>query len=247
MAAAPVALVPGAIDAASAAAWLAAIDTHPAWKGGGADRGAGFNPHCSSLRLSAIPGLDAAAIAVTLLHGDAGILCRSRLGDALACDIDQCWVRRQYAPSRYPPGHAPHAWHQDGALGFDFLGMAIPASGDGLLALVTCWIALTPCGADSPGLELVARETPYLLPTAALREEAVRAAHHELEFERPVMEPGDCLVFGAGVLHHTHVSPAMRQDRTSLEIRLFDSNRIFARLQGDRFVAVHQALRRIQT
>jgi hypothetical protein len=239
MAAAPVALLPGAIDAGIAAAWLARVDAHPAWQERGVGDSAEFNPHSSSLRLRALPGLDAAAIAATLLRGPAGAFCRRRLGSSLACDIDQCWVRRQYALSRYPPGHGPHAWHQDGALGFDFLGTAMPRSGEGLLAMVTCWIALTPCGADAPGLELVACETPHLLPPAALREAAIRAAHRQAEFERPVLAPGDCLAFGAGVLHHTHVSPAMRQDRTSLEIRLFDANRIAARLQGDRFVAMH--------
>jgi hypothetical protein len=239
MAAVPEAVLPGAIDAGIAAAWLAMVEAHRAWQEPGAGSGAEFNPHSSSLRLRALPGLDAAAIAATLPRGPAGAFCRRRLGDALACNIDQCWVRRQYAPSRYPPGHAPHAWHQDGALGFDFLSTAIPPSGEGLLAMVTCWIALTPCGADAPGLELLAGEIPKLLPPAALREGAIRAAYRQAEFDRPVLAPGDCLAFGAGVLHHTHVSPAMRQNRTSLEIRLFDASRIAARLHGGRFVVVH--------
>jgi len=237
---APVALVRGTIDAATTATWLEAIDTHPAWqcRGAGSDDDR-FNVHSSSLRLAAVPCLDAAVIAAALLRGEAGAFCRSRLGNALACDIDQCWIRRQYAPSRYPPGHAPHAWHQDGALGFDFLGEAMPPRANGLLAMVTCWIALTPCGAAAPGLELIALETPEMLPPKALNEEAIRAAHHESDFQRPVLAPGDCLVFGGGVLHHTYVAPAMQHDRTSLEIRLFDTKRIPARLRGDRFAAVH--------
>jgi hypothetical protein len=33
--------------------------------------------------------------------------------------------------------------------------------------------------------------------------------------------PGDALVFGGGVLHHTHVAATMTRDRTSLELRFF--------------------------
>jgi hypothetical protein len=232
MGAAATALLRGAIDAVTASTWLELIEAHPAWTHRCGDDGS-FNVQSSSLRLPAVCGLDAAAIARALLRGEAGTFCRSRLGDALACDLDQCWVRRQYAPSRYPPGHHPHAWHQDGALAFDFLGQAAEESADALLEMVTCWIALTPCGSDAPGLELARAETMVLLAPQALREVAGSA-----ELERPVLNPGDCLAFGGGVLHHTHVAPTMRSDRTSLELRLFDANRLPARLRGDRFLSV---------
>ena len=143
MGTAPVALLRGAIDAATACAWLETIDAHPAWRRRDDADDDSFNVYSSSLRLAAVSGLDAAAIAGMLLRGEAGAFCRDRLGDALACDLDQCWIRRQYAPSRYPPGHAPHAWHQDGALAFDFLGEPAAGGADGLLKMVTCWIALT--------------------------------------------------------------------------------------------------------
>ena len=149
------------------------------------------------------------------------------------------WVRRQFAPSRYPPGHAPHAWHQDGALGFDFLQPPTPLGSGGLLAMLTCWVALTPCGRDAPGLELVVEDPQTLLPLAALDDAAIRSGHGVEDFWRPLMCPGDCLTFGGGVLHHTHVSPEMRLDRTSIEMRFFDANRIDPRLHRDRFVAIH--------
>ncbi|MEO8922805.1 MAG: hypothetical protein ABI330_08260 [Caldimonas sp.] len=110
---------------------------------------------------------------------------------------------------------------------------------------MTCWIALTDCGADAPGLEWIGGEPPGLLAPVALRDEALGRLHCEAAFRRPVMRPGDCLAFTGGVLHHTHVSRSMRHDRTSLEIRLFDAARIPARLHGDRFVAVPQELQRI--
>jgi hypothetical protein len=237
MGVAPLALIRSVIGAATASAWLEAIDAHPAWRGRNASDAA-FNVHGSSLRLAAVPCLDAVAIARLLMSGDAGTFCRSRLGEALSCDVDQCWIRRQYAPSRYPPGHAPHAWHQDGALAFDFLDAAATMQCEALLEMVTCWIALTPCGADAPGLELAPFETTELLSPRAVQEAGGRLAAQTGELRRPVMEPGDCLVFGGGVLHHTYVMPTMRADRISLEIRLFDARHLPSRLGGDRFVSV---------
>jgi hypothetical protein len=237
--AAPVALVRGALDNGTVSAWRAAIDAHPAWERRSDARVTAFNMHSSSLHVSAVPELDVMAIAGRMLAGEAGTFCRNHLGGALACNLDQCWIRRQYAPSRCPAGHTPHAWHQDGALGFDFLREPMPPRADALLAMVTCWIALTPCGIDAPGLELALFETPHLLPLSHLSESAIRRAHGAADFQRPVLAPGDCLVFGGSVLHHTHVTPAMQHDRTSIEIRFFDANRIPARLHGQRFAAVH--------
>ncbi|MEP7301355.1 MAG: hypothetical protein ABI699_07485 [Caldimonas sp.] len=230
--------VPGAVAGATVQAWLAAIDAHPAWRRDGAP-GRDFDPFSSSLRLAALASLDIGAIAAALLDTDVGAFCRARLGDALACDLDRCWVRRQYAPARYPPGHAPHRWHQDGALGFDFLAAPPEQRATALLPMVTCWVALTPCGADAPGLEWVDRELPALLPLAALADGAIRARHGEREFRRPTLGPGDALVFGGGVLHHTHVRPDMTLDRTSVELRLFAAGPVPHRLRGDRFLPLH--------
>ena len=236
MAAPAAARVRGAVDTATARTWLAAIDAHPAWQRRNPDHDRDFNPHSSSLRIAAVAELDVAAIVGPLLAGEVGAISRARLGGELACDVDQCWVRRQYAPARSPPGHAPHSWHQDGALGFDFLAAATPASDPALLSMTTCWIALTPCGADAPGLEFVAQDYATLLPLAALADAAVRSRHRKSEFVRPVLETGDALVFGGGVLHHTHVRPEMTSDRTSLELRFFAVGRVPDRLRGDRFL-----------
>ena len=228
-----VARVPGAVEGARVQAWLAMIDAHPAWRRDG-EPGKNFNPNSSSLRAAAVESLDLGAIAAALLAGEVGAQSRARLGSALACDLDQCWVRRQYAPGRYPPGHSAHSWHQDGALGFDFLG-ASPRDGE-LLSMATCWIALTPCGDDAPGLEFVDAEPERLLPLAELAEVAIRARHGMHEFLRPTLAPGDALVFGGGVLHHTHVAATMTKDRTSLELRFFPAGSIPDRLRGDRFL-----------
>ena len=226
----------GVVTAATARIWLDAIDAHPAWRHRAAMANGDFNAHSSSLRLGAMVGLDLPTIAASLLDGELGSLCHAQLGNELVCAVDHCWVRRQYAPGRYPRGHAAHAWHQDGALGFDFLGAGAQVPRSALLSMLTCWIALTPCGADAPGLEFVDREIDALLPLAALADEAVRARHHEGELMRPVLAPGDALVFGGGVLHHTHVLPAMHLDRTSVELRFFPAKDIPERLRHDRFL-----------
>jgi hypothetical protein len=162
-----------------------------------------------------------------------------QLGSRAACDVDQSWVRRQYAPRNYPPWHGPHGWHQDGALGFDYL-----SHGDGtfppdaLLSMVTCWIPLTACGLEAPGLELITRRLEGLLAPGALTDERVRARFADGEFWRPVMEPGDALLFRGDILHRTHVTPAMTKNRTSIELRFFAADCIPARLKSDRFVAL---------
>jgi hypothetical protein len=230
-----VAIVRGAVGRASVEAWLAAIDAHPAWHRHSLVDPA-FNRHSSSLRAASVPSLDLERIAATLLAGEVGTLARVRLGSALALDLDQCWIRRQYAPANRPPDHAPHAWHQDGALGFDFLG-ASPREG-ALLAMATCWIALTPCGADAPGIEFAGSEPSGLLPLSALADAAVRARHPERDRLRPILEAGDALVFGGGSLHHTHVADSMTRDRTSLELRFFPAAHPPLRLSGDRFLNV---------
>ncbi len=231
-----VARLRGAIDRARVDRWLAAIDEHPAWRLEDAEF-RGFNRHSSSLQGSEVPAIDLGAVAAELAAGVAGRLSRHRLGQALACDLDQCWIRRQWAPGRYPHSHAPHSWHQDGALGFDFLGGG-EAEG-GLLSMTTCWIALTACGDRAPGLELLDTEIERLLPVDDLADPAIRSRYPDGDFARPVLDPGDALVFGGGVLHHTYVRPGMTNDRTSLELRFFPAAHLPLRLRGDRFLALH--------
>jgi len=230
------AIVRGAVGRASVEAWLAAIDAHPAWKRQ-SPLDPAFNPHSSSLRAVSVASLDLEGIAAALLAGEVGRLARTRLGRALALDLDQCWVRRQYAPVNQPADHAPHSWHQDGALGFDFLGAT--STEGALLAMLTCWIALTPCGDDAPGIEFAGSDRTDLLPLAALADAEVGACHPQPDRMRPVLEAGDALVFGGGVLHHTHVAATMTRDRTSLELRFFPAGSPPPRLRGDRFLSLH--------
>jgi hypothetical protein len=197
-----------------------------------------FVPTASSVTFGAVfPPENLAAMLGEILTGPVGDWIRNELGGRVACDVDQGWIRRQYAPGNYPRFHSPHGWHQDGALGFDYLSQAdgsFPAAA--LLSMVTCWIALTPCGLEAPGLELVTRRLEGLVAPTELTDERIQARFAMEEFVRPVLAPGDALLFRGDILHRTYVTPAMTKDRTSIELRFFPAENLPARLKADRFI-----------
>ncbi len=201
----------------------------------GAD--ADFSRSSSSLRLRAFrgesTGIDLDALVGQVWRDPLRALVRAWLGPQVALLADQCWARRQFAPGAYPAGHAPHEWHQDGALHFDFVA---PYPADALLRMLTCWIALTPCGDDAPGLELVRDPLPGLLAPGDLAAGQIAARFGSAAFWRPVFAPGDAIVFSGGSLHRTHVEPAMHRGRTSLELRFVAADEQIARLRDERLV-----------
>lgn len=164
---------------------------------------------------------------------------RSILGERPACNLDECWVRRQFPIEDPPSGQGPHSWHQDGALKFDFTRRvgSVPPEG-ALLNMLTCWIALTPCGIDAPGLELVRRGRLESLTPDELCPENMARRFPDDAFWRPVMASGDALLFLGNVPHRTHVDASMRQERSSVELRFFNGNGLPRRLAGDSYVAV---------
>lgn len=197
-----------------------------------------YVPTASSFTLEAVfEPEDCRRILRAIAASSARHLIERALAGPPLCDLDQAWVRRQYAPGRYPPLHAPHAWHQDGALRHDFKAQAPTAPGENdLLPMLTCWLPLVPCGDDAPGLEFITVPINELLPPNALPDQSLRSTHAAEKFWKPLMQPGDVLLFRSGVLHRTHVTPAMRSDRTSIELRFVGANRIPPRLAHDRFV-----------
>jgi ectoine hydroxylase-related dioxygenase (phytanoyl-CoA dioxygenase family) len=102
--------------------------------------------------------------------------------------------------------------------------------------MVTCWIALDPCGVVAPGLELVTCRISELIAPVDLAPDRVDARYHPGEFWRPRLLPGDALVFHGDILHRTHVTPSMAQDRTSIELRFLPAKDLPARLAGDHFL-----------
>ena len=172
-----------------------------------------------------------------LASGPARSHVEEALGGPAVLDLTQAWVRRQYAPAHAPRFHAPHGWHQDGALGFDFAAAPVVREDpNAILKMVTCWIALTPCGRHAPGLEFVRAPLNRLLLPTELQDQHVRGRFPPEAFWRPDLAAGDALLFSGEVLHRTWVDPVMQTDRTSIELRLFAAGHIPDRLRPDRFV-----------
>lgn len=104
-------------------------------------------------------------------------------------------------------------WHQDGA----FLGASIRA--------VNVWLALSACGVDAPGLDLLPRRIPYIVETGthgAKFKWSVGADRVTLEAKgtpiaSPVFEPGDAVVIDQLSLHRTGVRPSMTHSRWAIE------------------------------
>ena len=177
----------------------------------------------------AVSALDMAEVLQAVASSSLREPIEAALGPAPLCNLEQSWLRH---------GRPAHHWHQDGALRFDFLLHASPpgrpAPPDALLEMCTCWIALTPCGVDAPGLEWVAEATPALLWPAELTPQAVQSRYATEAFVRPALNAGDALVFDGTLLHRTHLTPGMDTQRTSLELRFFRADAWPARLADDR-------------
>jgi ectoine hydroxylase-related dioxygenase (phytanoyl-CoA dioxygenase family) len=225
----------GVVTADICAEWLNLIDRSYAAVGTSRHDDKNFSARSSSMRLFSISGIDLEAVRRAISGNELPTSCERALGAAVACDLDQCWVRRQYPPAKYPSLHAPHSWHQDGALHFDFRACSAEQRREGVLDMITCWIPLTPCGIDAPGLELIERQMEGLLPPPHMTDQYLREQFSPEEFQQPAMQPGDALLFRGGILHRTHVTAQMTKVRTSIELRLFVADRIPERLRDDRF------------
>jgi hypothetical protein len=86
------------------------------------------------------------------------------------------------------------------------------------------WIALTDCGVDAPGLDLVPRRLDALVDMGTegtIFPWAVSPALVEARFPgeamRPVFQPGDALIFDDLLLHRTTRDPAMPNHRYAVE------------------------------
>lgn len=116
---------------------------------------------------------------------------------------------------RVAPNSPPDGWHQDGA----FLGEAIRT--------VNCWIALTDCGDDSPGLDIVPVRAPGLFERGTrgtffdwgvgrgVVDDVV--AEYGTAIESPLFRAGDAIFFDQLLLHCTGVRPHMTRERYAIE------------------------------
>jgi hypothetical protein len=106
-------------------------------------------------------------------------------------------------------------WHQDGA----FMGSGIRS--------LNVWLALTHCGDNAPGLDVVGRRFNELLPTGngayagwGIKPEDAERAGAGLTV-RPVFEPGDALIFDHMCLHRTGTDKGMTKGRYAIETWFF--------------------------
>lgn len=138
-----------------------------------------------------------------------GALVESYLGERPALSANKCTLRRV-------PVDTNTNWHQDGA----FLGREVRT--------LNMWLALSPCGVDAPGLDMVPRRFDEVLPTGtegALFDWSVSpdlvAEVAGDEVISPRFEPGDALLFDHLFLHRTGVTPGMSRERHAIECWLF--------------------------
>ncbi len=109
-------------------------------------------------------------------------------------------------------------WHQDGS----FLGRDVRS--------VNVWLALSDCGVDASGLDVVAQRLPYVVQTGshgALFDWSVGAGVVDVLAEggapvvSPVFKAGDALLFDHLMLHRTGITPAMTKNRWAVESWFF--------------------------
>ncbi|MGH9248335.1 MAG: phytanoyl-CoA dioxygenase family protein [Acidimicrobiales bacterium] len=132
------------------------------------------------------------------------------LGERPVLSANKCTLRRV-------PLTASTDWHQDGA----FLGRGI--------RVLNVWVALTDCGVDAPGIDLVPRRLDHIVETGtggAIFDWAVGPAVVErLAVDTPVVRPafraGDAVLFDELYLHRTAIEPTMTRPRYAIESWFF--------------------------
>lgn len=85
--------------------------------------------------------------------------------------------------------------------------------------VLTCWVPLQDCTGDRPGLEFIRQPLDALLHYTELADPDLRRRFPSERFWAPELKSGDAILFLPGTLHRTHVLPAMRHNRLSLEYR----------------------------
>jgi hypothetical protein len=140
-----------------------------------------------------------------------GALIEAFLGERPALSANKCTLRRV-------PTDTNTNWHQDGA----FLGREVRS--------LNLWLALSPCGVDAPGLDIVPQRFDRILPTGtegAFFDWSVsptvveEAAGGPDAIVSPEFSPGDALLFDHMFLHRTGIRPGMTQERWAIESWFF--------------------------
>ena len=150
---------------------------------------------------------------LTELAEDTGIaaLIEAYFGERPALSANKCTLRRV-------PIDTNTNWHQDGA----FLGRQVRS--------LNLWLALSPCGVDASGLDIVPQRLDEILPTGtegayfnwSVSPQVVEdAAGGPDAIVSPEFGPGDALLFDHMFLHRTGITPGMTQERWAIEAWFF--------------------------
>lgn len=141
-------------------------------------------------------------------------LIAAYLGERPTLDVKKCVLRRVDWTCQHS------LWHQDGA----FLGPGIRT--------VDAWFALTPCGRDAPGMDLIPLRLPGLLTAGgenagfhwAVSPETIASELPGVQPWRPEFEAGDVLLFDHFMVHRTAAAPGMTALRYAIESWFFASS-----------------------
>lgn len=118
---------------------------------------------------------------------------------------------------KIPVGQKNSGWHQDG----QFLGKDVRS--------VNLWLALSPCGRDAPGIDLVPKRIPYIVETGTHGAEMewivgpglIETLAHDAPVASPEFAAGDALLFDHLFLHRTGLPPNRTRDRWAIEAWMF--------------------------
>jgi hypothetical protein len=167
---------------------------------------------------SNIWGVDSPRVMVDLLDtfqrtGLRGV-ATDYLGERPAISVNKCTLRR-VSPDSFEED-SPSFWHQDGA----FLGQ---------VRALNVWLSLTRCGDVAPGLDVVPRRLPEVVPTGtegalfdwSVSEAMTKEVAGDAGIQRPTFEPGDVLLFDELFLHATAAEPGMPNTRYAVECWFF--------------------------
>jgi hypothetical protein len=145
--------------------------------------------------------------------GRAGVpdLVAAHLGEWPALSVKKATLRRVTKEK------SNAAWHQDGA----FMGTDIRT--------VNLWLALSHCGDDAPGLDILPRRLDHIVETGtpgavfdwSASPDMVERAAEGTRVCRPIFEPGDALLFDHMFMHRTAAGPEMTKDRHGVEMWFF--------------------------
>jgi hypothetical protein len=136
-------------------------------------------------------------------------LIEGYLGERPAISVNKCTLRKVTS-------EAGRGWHQDGAFMGDVRALNV-------------WLALSRCGSEAPGMDIVARRLEEIAPTGtegaifdwSVSEQVARETAGEKPIVRPEFEPGDMLFFDEMLLHTTAAEPGMRRPRYAIETWFF--------------------------